>query len=333
MSNWPIFDATLSWEEAQSALEEAGLSDGFPLVPPTEARLASMLVGVSEPDASHGMVMPMFGDLTARSVAYNCVLAGALPGAVPVVLTAVAAMLNPDFNLLGLMTTTGTPAVATIVHGQISERLGMNHGVNCLGPGNRANSTLGRSIALVLRNVGGAKETIGDMATMGQPGKLAFCFPENSQGGLPSLTERLGLGSIDAVTVLGVSGTMEVLPLDDRDKPEAILTPMAAALAASSAVAAAGRMRDVGDQIFLIGPEMVADITKHGWGINEIQSFMHHQRRLALGDVATVESFAPGAAEPTSIHPIVTGGPGVKMTCLPIWAGGSRIQTMPLISP
>lgn len=333
MSDWPILDPALSWEEAQSTLEEAGLSDGLPMVPPTETRLSSMLVGVNHPDFSHGMVMPMFGDLTARAVAYNCVLAGALPGAVPVVLTAVSAMLNPDFNLLGLMTTTGTPAVATIVHGQVAENLGMNHGVNCLGPGNRANSTLGRAIALVLRNIGGAKETVGDMATMGQPGKLAFCFPENPQGGLPSLTERLGLGSTDAVTVLGVSGTMEVLPLDERDTPEAILTPMAAALAASSAVAGAGRMREAGDQIFLIGPEMIADLAKHDWGINEIQSFIHRERRLALGDVASVESTAPGAVEPGSIHAIVTGGPGVKMTCLPIWAGGSRIQTMPLLFP
>ena len=104
-------------------------------------------------------------------------------------------------------------------------------------------------------------------------------------------------------------------------------------IAAASAVAGSGRMREAGDQIFLIGPEMVADLAKHGWGTKEIQSFIHRERRQVLGDIASVESAAPGAIEPGSIHPIVTGGPGVKMTCLPIWAGGSRIQTMPLIFP
>jgi hypothetical protein len=35
----------------------------------------------------------------------------------------------------------------------------------------------------------------------------------------------------------------------------------------------------------------------------------------------------PVARTPEDIHPIVTGGAGVKMTYLPLWSGGTRTIT------
>ena len=91
------------------------------------------------------------------------------------------------------------------------------------------------------------------MATMGQPGKYSFCSAEAPPTIYPGLAERQGLGEdANAVTVLGVSGTVEVLPLDDRDTPEAILTAMAAAMIATGAAASAGRIRPPGQQVFLL---------------------------------------------------------------------------------
>jgi hypothetical protein len=127
---------------------------------------------------------------------------------------------------------------------------------------------------------------------------------------LPPLPARRGFDAdTNAVTVLGVSGTIEVLPADDRDTPEAILQPMAAAMAAGRAAASAGRQRDPGEQYFLLPPELAHQIARHGWDLARIQDYL----------------FAAGAAAPRreDIHPIVTGGAGVKMTCLPLWAGGT----------
>ena len=47
-------------------------------------------------------------------------------------------------------------------------------------------------MSLVLRNIAGAVEQTGDMATMGQPGKYGFCFAESDGGLLPPLAERRG---------------------------------------------------------------------------------------------------------------------------------------------
>lgn len=327
----PLFREGADWDAAQAELRERGLSDGLPQVVPTARRLEAMLAGVAEPERSYGLMPPLFGDLTPAAVAYCCVLAGCVPAELPVVLTAAEACLADDFNLLGLLTTTGTPAIAVMVSGPVVRDLGLNAGTNCLGPGNRANACIGRALALATRLIGGAVEGSGDMATMGQPGKYGFCFAEGGTGLLPPLAERRGLPvEAGAVTVFGVSGTMEVLPLDARDTPEAVLTPVAAAMIASAAVASSGRPREPGEQVMLIPPELLATLGKHGWGVREIRDFLFQTARAEIQGAASVTRQQPMAAEPDAILPIETGGAGVKMTLLPLWTGGSRSQTLPI---
>lgn len=329
----PLVSETMGFDETQALLAAAELSDGLPLTPPTDRHLQAMLEGVAEPDRSHGLLPPLYGDLTPRAVAYQCMLAGCIPAELPVVLTAATACLDPAFNVLGLLTTTGTPAIATIVNGPVAAKLDMNSGTNCLGPGTRANAAIGRAVSLVMRNIGGAREGSGDMATMGQPGKYSFCCAETLPTIYPGLAERQGLGTdASAVTVLGVSGTVEVLPLDDRDTPEAILTPMAAAMIATGAAASAGRARPPGQQVFLLPPELAAGVDKHGWSIGDMQTFLFETTSIEIPGVMSINAAKPIAASPQDILPIITGGPGVKMTYLPLWAGGSAIQTRALKS-
>ncbi len=311
----PIFPDAVPWEEAQAVLEDHALGDGLPLVPPTRLRLEAMLAAVAAPDKSHGQVPPLMGELTAAGVAYNCLLAGCQPAELAVVLSAAEACLEPGFNLLGILTTTGTPAVVTVVHGGLARTLAMNAGSNCLGPGNRANATMGRAVALVMRNIGGARPGIGDMATMGQPGKYTFCFAEADDGGLPPFPLRRSLAAdTGALTVLGVSGTVEVLPAESGDTPEAILQPMASAMALAGTVSQGGRQAQPGEQFFLLPPELARQIAKRGWDLARIQDFLF-------------SAHPTGARGPRHIHPIVTGGAGVKMTYLPLWAGGSLSVT------
>lgn len=314
----PIVDERQPWEEVQALLQSLDLSDGLPLVPPTQQRLDAMLGGIAKANQPLGMMPPLMGELTARAVAYNCVLAGCVPDELPLVLTAAQAILEPEFNLLGIATTTGTPAVVVMVHGSAIDRLGMNSGSNCLGPGNRANACIGRAVQLVLRNIGGAKPGVGDMATMGQPGKYTFCFAEARDGALPPLHVRRGFDDGDAVvTVLGVSGTMEVLPFGGAATPEAVLDPVAIAMRAARDAASGGRPRQGGEQFFLLPPEMLQRILDAGWGLPAIQ---RHLFLATGGTTALVKG-------PEHIHPVVTGGAGVKMTHLPLWAGGTLSVT------
>jgi hypothetical protein len=321
---WPVVDDATSWENAQQILTDAELSDGLPLVPPTRRRLEAMVAGIAGRADSHGMMPPMFGDITPDAVAYQCVIAGCQPAELPVVLAAAEAILEPDFNLLGIATTTGTACVALCVHGPIARKLGINAGTNCLGPGNRANASIGRALQLCIRNIGGARAETGDMATMGQPGKYTFCFAERSDGPFPTLTARRGLGAdTSAVTVMGISGTAEVLPGDGEGAtPEAILSPIVEGMRAGIVMSSVHRKNERGEQVFLLPLEMAEKIVRHdGWDIARIQRYMFEQGQLGSGGVARSAD---------AIHPILTGGAGYKMTYLPIWGGGSETVTRPV---
>jgi len=311
---WPVVSESTGWEAAQKVLTEAELSDGLPLVPPTRARLDAMVAGIADRTQSYGMMPPMFGEITPEAVAYQCVIAGALPAELPVVLMAAQAILEPEFNLLGIATTTGSACVALCVHGPIASKLGVNALTNCIGPGTRANACIGRALQLCLRNIGGARSETGDMATMGQPGKYTLCFAERTDGPFPTLTERHGLGKdVSAITVMGISGTAEVLPGDGEGAtPEAILDPIIAGMRAEIVMSGQSRKNQRGEQVFLLPLELAQKIAKHdAWDIKRVQQYMFDKGE----DVAL---------SPEAIHPIVTGGAGYKMAYLPIWGGGSQ---------
>ena len=226
-------------------------------------------------------------------------------------------------SLLGIATTTGTACVALCVHGPIARQLGVNAGTNCLGPGNRVNASIGRALQLCIRNIGGARSDTGDMATMGQPGKYTLCFAERHDGPFPTLTERQGMGKdASAITVMGISGTAEVLPGDGEGAtPEAILSPIVAGMKAALVMSSMSRRNERGEQVFLLPLEMAEKIARHdGWDIARIQRYVFEQ-----GDGI--------ARAPEAIHPIVTGGAGYKMSYLPIWGGGSQTVMRKLLGP
>jgi hypothetical protein len=328
LSDLPLLPEDMPWEQAQAELEALDLGDGLPLVPPTLARYDAMVAGRGAPDQSFGHLMPLMGELTLEAVAYNCILAGCRPAELPVVLTAAEACIEDSFNLLGVLSTTGTPAVAVCVHGSVIDALGMNAGGNILGPGNRANACIGRAVSLVMRNVAGARAGVADMATMGQPGKYTFCFAEGRHPGFPSLPERRGFGREEScVTVLGVSGTDEVLPRSGGDSPESVLQPVAAAMNSAIDVTSLTRKPDRNEQVFLMPPEMADVLANGGWDLARVQDYLFNSRRPYAYDGENDLDDRPLAPAPEDIHPIVTGGVGVKMTHLPLWSGGTRTVT------
>jgi len=313
----PLFAGDADWDAAQAMLLHRELTDGLPAVVPTRARLDAMLAGRNAA-LSFGAMPPLFGEITAQAVAWCCVIAGCRPAEFPVVLEAAIATLEPAFNLLGIQTTTGTPTAAALVHGPVASVLGMNAGTNCLGPGNRANACIGRALRLVLTNIGGARPLVGDMATMGQPAKYGMAFAEGVHPWAAPLHPRCGLGPLEsAVTVIGLSGTLEVLPEAGAATPEAVLRPALAAMQGAREAASAGRYREPGEQFLLLPPEMADVIAMNGWTLPQAQEFLQHESGTDW----------PIARTPGDIHIIIAGGAGGKMTCLVPWSGGTWCVT------
>ncbi|MBI2909568.1 MAG: hypothetical protein HYX92_18150 [Chloroflexi bacterium] len=159
---------------------DKGWTDGLPVIPPTEERVREM-VGGRVPGELIAKVPPRSGLATVETIAVNAVMAGCLPEYLPVIIAGVRAMCEPVFKLDGIQPTTNPAGPGLIVNGPIRQRIDLNCGGNALGPGRRANATIGRAIRLILLNIGGGTPQMVDKATLGYPGKYTFCLGENEE--------------------------------------------------------------------------------------------------------------------------------------------------------
>ncbi len=154
--------------------------DPLPVVPPTVERVERM-IGGRDPTEIIGLIPPCYGEATVEKIAANAVMAGCEPGMMDVLLPLVRALCDERFNAHGVQATTHFAAPLVIVNGPARGRLGFASGQNVFSNVARANSTLGRALQLILRNLGGAVPDAIDMSTLGNPGKFSFCIAENEE--------------------------------------------------------------------------------------------------------------------------------------------------------
>lgn len=219
-------------EDEFEAIFDRGWTDGLPVIPPTEKRVLNMLSGTSkDPDDLVAVVPPDLNEVTVEQVAVNAVMAGAKPEYLPVILSVVEAACTDEFNMHGLLATTFQSGPIIVVNGPIATRIGMNSDGNVFGQGNRANLTIGRTLQLVVRNLGGGRPGEVDMSTQGSPGKLAFCFAEReADSPFEPLAQARGIGpGQNAVTLMAGHGPCGVVDQLSRE-PESLSRSMAAVL-------------------------------------------------------------------------------------------------------
>ena len=110
---------------------ETGWTDGLPVVPPTGEKVEEFVIA-SGKDASTliAELPPLGGKATVERIAVNAVMAGCLPEYMPVVITAIQALMDPRFNLRGVMCSTGIHTPLVVVNGPIAKALDINSGYN-----------------------------------------------------------------------------------------------------------------------------------------------------------------------------------------------------------
>ena len=333
-----------AWDQAQDELFAAGVTDGLPVTPPTRERVARMLehcgFGADEVVTT---LPPAFEAATWRDIAINAVMAGCLPAYLPVVGAAVAALAASEFNLIGIATTTGSATPIVIVNGPVVTQLGMNAEGNALGPGNRANATIGRALSLTLRNIGGAKPGELDMATLGQPAKYTCCFAENEAANpwAPLHVERGFAQDASVVTVVGVSGSVEVVDSASNQPQDLAQTFAQSMLIAGTAGGGGHGLLGGGEPLIIMPPEIANAFQRGGCTKAEAKAAIFDLAILPLDrlspavrahlvDIRTAAGDADAtgplrvAYKPGDVMIVVAGGVGVKAAYVPTWGGTTR---------
>ena len=303
--------AALEYIKLVNRYMDEGYTDGLPVIPPyPEAVEAMVAASGRKADEVLGHIPPRNNPLSIQTAAINAVMAGCLPEYMPVIIAAMEAMLDPEFNLVSPACTTKGVAPLVVVNGPIRRQLNINCKGGLFGPGFRANATIGRALRLILINVGGAKAQVLDKSTFGHPGKYTYVIGEDEEGS-PWTPFHVDYGfnpEDSTVTVIACDGPKLVTNFNSG--AEGILLQIAETAAIS------GYKDDV---VVILGPEHRDTLVEAGWTKRSIQEFLYEHIGRRAGELKRINSRSVQETDPDDrfIH-LVKSPEEIKVIC----AGG-----------
>lgn len=326
--------------EAIELFAERGWTDGLPIIPPTERLVAEFVEALgAAPDTVLGVEPTKGAVITAEKVAINAVMAGCRPEYMPILAAAIDAITAPEFSLHAITVSTMGAAVLVIVNGPIASDLGINSGVSVFGPGNRANASIGRAMRLITINVLGTRAGDLDKATIGHPGKYAWCVAENEELSPwePLHVTRGQPLETSAVTVAAGLGPFQIGQHHD-DAPERILDAFVDPLFAMGPL-----MNEV---LMMICPEHLEHFRAAGWAKGQIGEYLLETARRPASSWSAAGRPVPGyesdspesvsaLVSPDAVIPVVVGGGGGAWSqIVATWSHGkaSRMVTRPVMT-
>jgi hypothetical protein len=312
-------EAISAVELVTSAYEYAydqGWTDGLPIIPATPEAI-SRFIAASGRAAEEviGIIPPRKGRATVQVIAVNAVMAGCRPEYMPVIIAALEGLTDKGFPLEFIQVTTNPMTPFLLINGPIRQTLDINSGTGCLGPGWRANATIGRAIRLILQNVGGALPGVYSKSSFASPLRYSYICGENEEENpwTPFHVDQ-GFSSHDStVTVFKASNYCNVSG-GEGVGPDEILRQIASNMPP---------MYGGGDgALLLIGVNHARALYEAGLTKRDIREKLWAQARLPEGhfaaDFAAMEHAAGRGADgmlwrtqgPERIYVIVAGGPG-----------------------
>jgi hypothetical protein len=341
---------TLTGERIEVPADPAGFyerslaerwGDGAPLLPPTDDAIEALLAATPDPpDTVVGVLPPSGGVATVELVAANAAMAGVEPAAFPLVLAALEALLVPEWNAFGLTTTTSSVFPMLLVNGPSREALGIDFRAGCMGgAGGRGSMTIGRAVALCLRNIGGQRAGETSRTVFGQPARFGMCFGEwEERSPWPSLAARRGhAADADVVTVHGGKGTFPMADIHNDDARD-LLTLLAKSLAYPLANMFLGNAEN-GEVVLAVNPMWAERFAVPFPDVADLQVFLHEHawqpldlwpepnREILVAKGRTTGDRVHLTARPDQIVPIVCGGLGsLHAVALPSF-GESQMQS------
>ena len=271
-------------------LWELGWHDGLPVVPPTRERVEAMLDG-RDPQTSLGLLGPVNAEVTFERLAACAVLAGCHPDYWPVVEAAARAVMDPAFNPHGVSNTTSWASPWIVVNGPVRHQIGMNTGSNVIGPGNRANATIGRAIRLLLQLTGGGSPGGLDQSALGGQHKFTACFPEREEAS-PFEPLHTSLGHREGTSAVTVLAGEPPAPVNDHTSQTADELAATLALAVGNAMSPTTYPTPGGELLLILGTEHARTFGAAGWSRARLTEALVAGSRRRVGELQATGSGA-----------------------------------------
>lgn len=332
-----------AYEKMCDHFNKNSLSDGLPVAPPTKEAVKWMLCGAKRPpEELIAELPPRRGIATVEMIAVNAVMAGCQPEHFPIVITAVEAMSDPAFKLGQILATSSSVAPLVIVHGPITKKLKINSGLGILGPGNRANMSIGRAVRLITITLAGSVSGETQMSTLGK--WSSYCIAESDHLDIwePYHMEK-GLNKEDnAVTIYPVSA-MQGMSMTGNKTAQELIAWMANTIGVVGPRSSDGWGGGSTQILILLNPLSAKIFRKEGWTKDDIRDSLYLKARVPFSifkyssllksfpdwvKQANDNTFVPVVAGPKSFDIIVGGGENrAHSAYFPSWVPQSQPVT------
>ena len=315
------------------------MTDGLPIIPPTKSRVMKFL-DYTDRDSNEVLAVlpPRQGKASIEKIAVNSVMAGCLPQFMPIIQHSIKAISKEKFNLTGVNATTHPVGICTILNGPISREIGASSSTGCLGPGNIANSTIGRALRLCLINIAGAVPGVGDHATMGSPAKYSYTFAESeSESPWESLHVERGCEPLTStITVMALESPHNVNDHRSKHADELLET-----ISYTLSTPGCNNSHVPGEILVIISPEHANTIIRDGWDKMDIKNYLHEHSLvpIELGDRGgrkldkkwIVGDDVHITRSPDDVILVVAGGSGRHTMIAHGFGTSSESVTMPIL--
>jgi hypothetical protein len=304
----------------------------LPIIPPT-VDLVDTLIDKAKlkPDEVVGVVPPRDGILTAELVAVHAAMAGCRPEYMPLLVAALRALLVPEVDWRGALTTTGTTQIVVIVNGPIVKQLGIGYRQGAAGKGYHPNASIGYAINLIAYNVGGSRSPDIDRSTFASPGDfVCWMFGENEEklpeGWEPFHVENGFRTDESVVTVMNTYPPIENIDHNSSNPQEHMRWWSHLVNSLHNMGGPVLPILLEQHPLIAIGPEHAQIFAQGGWSKNDIRQAFWEGTRLPLSvwpsscknekilerylGPITPESLIPITAKPEQIRIVIAGGEG-----------------------
>ena len=333
----------LYMEEVLDLFDSLHIGDGLPVVPPTPDRVSAMMACC--PSDPKEVLIPEAGpsgrDILVKDILVNAVLAGCKPEYVPILLTAFRAMSDVKYNFLQSVTTSHAGGNLVLVSGPIAQELNIHGGQGCLGPGFRANATIGRAVNLTILNACRAVPGKADLSCIASPAEYSYCFAEDpTLSPWPLINEERFDTETTTVLVLKADPPSDVIDFLSQTAVDLLDT-----IISSCTNLGKNNAYIPGNIIVLLTPDHARMLSAKGWDKPRLRQYLYqrvHNPRAMVQNRGIVPVRPPGFDEmspipatrgPQDIEIVVAGGRGGHSAVITSWGLRSEAIVAPVALP
>ena len=312
-----------TFEEICESFRESNATDGLAIVPPTVQEVEEFLRYTDRAKKEEiAILRPGNLRATPAVIAANAIMAGCRPEHMPVLIAAVEAIADPNYNLEQIGTTGGVNPFL-LINGPIIKELGIRFDTALVSRG--PNPAIGRALGLIVRNVAKLRPAEQYMGTFGYILPFVLAEDEENSPWKPYHVDHGHSRNASTVTA-GATQNWGFQAFPSGTEPEGHLKAICQDIVKRIVLPGPLQHRDGHMLTVLITPPVARALAVGGYSKEDVAKYFFENSRLSIRHIALHLKYGYSWGETQTIEGLI------KMKMIPeAWGRLGPDDTVPIL--